>query len=57
MRGSCIDSLVGTTDYPDIVAIEFDSIEKAKAWYNSAAYQRIVPIREKGAEILLQVYE
>lgn len=57
LRGSCIDSLVGTTDYPDIVAIEFDSIEKAKAWYNSAAYQRIVPIREKGAEILLQVYE
>ena len=57
LRGTCVDSLVGTTDYPDVVAIEFESIEKAKEWHNSAAYQSIVPIREKGAEILLQVYE
>lgn len=57
LRGLCIESFVGTTDYPDVVAIEFESIEKAKEWYNSAAYQSIVPIREKGAEILLQVYE
>lgn len=57
LRGTCIDSLVGTTDYPDVVAIEFDSVEKAKEWYHSSAYQSLVPIREKGAEIILQVYE
>jgi len=56
LRGTCIDSFVGTTDYPDVVAIEFDSVEKAKEWYHSFAYQSLVPIREKGAEIILQVY-
>lgn len=57
LRGSCIDSFVGKMDYPDIVAIEFESAQKAKSWYNSSAYQQIVPIREKGAEISLHLYE
>ncbi|WP_295053737.1 DUF1330 domain-containing protein [Sulfuricurvum sp.] len=56
LRGTCIDAFVGTTDYPDVVAIEFDSVEKAKEWYYSSAYQSLVPIREKGAEIILHVY-
>ncbi len=56
LRGSRIDSFVGTTDYPDIVAIEFDSRDLAREWFNSTEYQSIVPIREKGAEIILHVY-
>lgn len=57
LRGSHIDAFVGTADYPEVVAIEFDSHEAAKAWYHSSAYQRLVPIRENGAEIILHVYE
>lgn len=57
LRGGHIDAFVGTTDYPEVVAIEFDSHEAAKAWYLSPAYQRLVPIRENGAEIILHVYE
>lgn len=57
LRGSKTDSFVGETSYPDVVAIEFDSAEKAKKWYYSAAYQRLVPIREKGAEIILNIYQ
>ena len=40
LRGSCIDSFVGKMDYPDIVAIEFESAQKAKSWYNSSASRR-----------------
>ena len=27
--------------------IKFDSMEKAKAWYNSPAYSRLRPVRQK----------
>jgi uncharacterized protein (DUF1330 family) len=27
--------------------IAFDSMEKAQAWYNSAEYQKLRPIRQK----------
>jgi uncharacterized protein (DUF1330 family) len=31
---------------PRISIIEFDSLEKAQGWYNSAAYQKLVPVRQ-----------
>jgi uncharacterized protein (DUF1330 family) len=38
-------------DYPlgRIVVIEFDSSERALAWYNSPEYQRILPLRRNNA--------
>jgi uncharacterized protein (DUF1330 family) len=32
---------------PNIVIIEFDSLEKAQAWRDSAAYRAIIPARDK----------
>ena len=32
-----------------VVIIQFDSLEKAKGWYNSAEYQPLVKIRQAGA--------
>ncbi len=57
VRGSCIDSFVGTLEYPDVVIIEFETDKKAQEWYNSESYQSIVPIREKGADIILHMYQ
>jgi uncharacterized protein (DUF1330 family) len=39
----------------DLIGIEFPDIERARAWYRSAAYQEIVPLRQQGSdgEILL----
>ncbi len=56
-RGSQSEAFVGELNYPDIVAIEFDSKEVAKAWYNSKEYQSIVATRQKGADIILHMYE
>lgn len=45
VRGGKIDALEGGAHKSRIVVIAFDSLEKAHAWYQSAAYQEIKPIR------------
>jgi uncharacterized protein (DUF1330 family) len=40
-----------------VVVSEFPSIEKAKAWYNSAAYSAIRPIRQNAAKSRLFLVE
>lgn len=35
------------------VIIAFDNAEKARAWYDSSAYQQLVPIRQKTATLFI----
>jgi uncharacterized protein (DUF1330 family) len=44
VRGGAVTPLEGQTN-TRIVVIGFDSVEKAKAWYNSPEYQKLKPIR------------
>jgi uncharacterized protein (DUF1330 family) len=46
VRGGKTESLDGDVPPKGIVVIAFDSDEQAHAWYNSAAYQAIKPIRQ-----------
>jgi uncharacterized protein (DUF1330 family) len=39
------------------VIIAFDSVEKAREWYDSPAYQQIVPVRLKTAKSTLFIAE
>ena len=39
------------------VIIGFDSVGKARGWYDSAAYQQLVPIRQKTARSTLFIAE
>jgi uncharacterized protein (DUF1330 family) len=39
------------------VIIAFDSVEKARGWYDSPAYQQLVPIRQKAATSNLFIAE
>jgi uncharacterized protein (DUF1330 family) len=32
------------------VILEFESVEAAKAWYNSPAYQEAIPLRQKAGD-------
>lgn len=48
VRRGTIDSLEGTPPKP-IVVIAFPSGERARAWYDSAAYRAIRPIRQASA--------
>jgi uncharacterized protein (DUF1330 family) len=49
VRGGKVKPLQGEPPNGRIAVIAFDSVEKAQAWYDSPAYQAILPIRLKNA--------
>ncbi len=46
VRGGRWESLEGAEPGPRVVLIGFPSFEQAQAWYNSDAYQAILPLRQ-----------
>ena len=57
VRGGEIASLEGEAPKGRIVVIKFDSMEKAKAWYDSPAYREIRPIRHSAAKSRVFIVE
>jgi uncharacterized protein (DUF1330 family) len=49
VRGGKIQAVEGTAPKDRFVVIAFDSVEKARAWENSPAYEAIKPIRHSSA--------
>lgn len=47
VRGNQVDPLEGQRPKPWIVVIAFDTLERARAWYHSAAYTELRPIRQR----------
>ncbi len=50
VRGGAFEILEGAWQAPRIVVIRFPSMDQAKAWHESAAYQAILPIRLRHAQ-------
>jgi uncharacterized protein (DUF1330 family) len=50
VRAGAITPLEGTPPGQRIVVIEFASVEAAKAFYNSADYQALAPLRHAAAD-------
>lgn len=46
VRGGKTETLEGEWPHGRMVMIEFPSVEKAKEWYNSSAYQQALKIRQ-----------
>ena len=46
VRGGKVTRVEGDAPLPRISILEFDSLDKAQAWYNSPAYQRLIPVRQ-----------
>ncbi len=44
------ETIEGSPPGPQTVIIRFDSVEKAKAWYNSESYQKVVGKRLEATE-------
>ena len=42
------EPLNGESNHPIKAVIEFPDKQSAKDWYNSSAYQAIIPLREQG---------
>ena len=57
VRTSKIQSLEGEAPKGGIVIIAFDSVEKAREWYDSPAYAAVRPIRQSAAKSRLFIVE
>ncbi len=57
LRGRRIAVLSGEHPHTDAVVIRFPDAKSAAGWYGSPAYQALIPLREKAAEMVLISYE
>ena len=56
VAGGKLTALEG--DVPQrFVIIAFDGVEKARAWYDSPAYQELVPVRQRASKTTLFIAE
>ena len=49
------ETLSGNSEYDMLVIVKFESVDKAKEWYNSNDYQAIIPTREMAMEAIFTV--
>ena len=56
-RGTRTDVLAGAHPHADTVVIRFADRETALAWFASAAYQALVPLRRSAADVDLAIFE
>lgn len=57
LRGKRAAVLSGHHNHTDTVVIRFPDTESIVKWYNSAAYQELIPLRTQAAEMELICYE
>lgn len=57
IRGAKIQPLEGEPPKGGVVMIAFDSVEKAREWYDSPAYAAIRPIRQSAATSRIFIVE
>jgi uncharacterized protein (DUF1330 family) len=57
IRGGKIETLEGEPPKGVVVVLGFDSVEKARAWYNSPAYEAIKPMRQNSMKSRLLLVE
>lgn len=57
VRGGKVQTLEGDVPKGYIVVIGFDSVEKARGWYDSPAYEALKPIRQNSTKSRLLLVE
>ena len=56
-RGTRTAILAGELPHPDVVVIRFPDQQAVAAWYASAAYQALIPLRQQAADVVLLSYD
>jgi uncharacterized protein (DUF1330 family) len=57
LRGERRAVLGGEHRHTDTVVLEFPSVEAARGWHGSPAYQALIPLRHEAAEVDLVLFE
>jgi len=55
-KGQAVKALAGEHNQQNVAIISFPTIENLESWYNSLAYQAIIPLRNEAADITLTSY-
>lgn len=55
-RGRIAATLAGSHRHTDTVVIRFPDLASVEAWYQSAAYQALIPLRQQAAELDLLTF-
>lgn len=56
-RGVTRKAFSGADDHDTVVALRFPDVNAAKRWHESPEYQALIPVRDRGAEVTLVLYE
>ncbi|TVP53302.1 MAG: DUF1330 domain-containing protein [Halomonadaceae bacterium] len=57
LRGKKVRVLSGKYPKTDTVVVRFPDIESAHGWFDSPAYQALIPLRDQGASVDLVAFE
>lgn len=57
LRGERRAVLGGAYRHAHTVVIEFDSLQAARGWHESPAYQALIPLRHRAADVDLVLFE
>lgn len=55
-RGTAEESLVGDNDHHAVGVVTFPDMSSLKNWYDSDAYQQLVPLRDEAVDMTLTTY-
>lgn len=56
-KGKLNESLAGSMSYENVAIVSFPDQTKLDAWFKSDAYQKIIPLRDEAADMLLTSYD
>lgn len=56
MRGTQAQSCAGEEQHHDVVVLRFPDLDTARHWHASPAYQALVPLRLRAADVVLTLY-
>jgi len=57
VRGKAGDVLAGASDHQTIAVVRFPDTAAINGWYNSPAYQALIPLRDEAVDMTLVTYE
>ncbi len=57
LRGKAAGVLSGIADHETVGIIKFPNLAAIAAWYGSADYQAIIPLRDEAADVAITTYE
>jgi len=56
LRGKVEGTLNGNSDHQAVGIIKFPNMEALQAWFDSDAYQEIIPLRDEAADMTIVTY-